>query len=284
MALSNTKFVVIAYIVAFISVALTALGTSAVQLLDGAMPEFELNSWRFICQVIMITPVLIYEKPNLKIPKEHWIHFLLITVGSNVYNTCFFFATQFLPLASLQGLYMTSLITGSALVALYRKLLHGTILLSAVLCVVGTMLLFQPSFIFRYFNLFSYPQSNWTSSCGIDRNETTISYNETYGIQGNNTSSEKLIFKYDWIGYVLPIISGIGVVVLLECTEQARKDISSSVLTFWMAIANSLLSALLMSIFEVPVIIESFYCITLLVIHVLEQHFGYVVDCSVSSI
>ena len=39
----------------------------SVQILDGAMPDFELNGWRFLVQGVAVLPILFYRSCEFKV-------------------------------------------------------------------------------------------------------------------------------------------------------------------------------------------------------------------------
>ena len=94
----------IAYVIEIILVFLFALGVTSVQLLDGSVPEFELNSWQFGAHSLLSVPLVLFCGKGVLIERQHVpmlgaMIFLFIT-----FNLCYYSAPLYLPVGTLDAI------------------------------------------------------------------------------------------------------------------------------------------------------------------------------------
>ena len=176
-----------------------SLSSAAVQLLNGAVPELQLNLWRFLAQFLLTGVFCLIEQPDLLIPKEHWLNLAGIVLTMNVYNTCLYTAAKLLPLGTLEGMYLTFVICVNGFITALRKLKTSTIVISIVVCISGVVLLSQPEFMFVRAGLFRYPPTNYTSVC----------CDLMFSLEGNSTSASNAqqLPSTPLAGYILVLVA-----------------------------------------------------------------------------
>ena len=253
----------IGFIAAFLTITVYSMGLPSVQVLDGAVPEFELNSVRFLVQMIITSPFILYYRPSLWIPKEYIKEFVIYVSVQNVLNLCYYTAPLYLPLGTLEGVRVAVTIFCNLLAALVINGSTDGSYLAAAICIVGALLMAQPDFIFQYAELYIHPPTNWTSEC------------KTPDVQ--NVSSEHLLdhdefplensFNNTWIGYLLIVAAGFSFSVFLIVNKKIDEGVKFYVTVFLSGLINTVLSLIVMFVMENPMFPTTPLCISMLFLH-----------------
>ena len=234
-----------------------AIGSAAVQVLGGAIPEFELNAWRFGIQWILMIPIMIYKGCELKVPCKKLPLMGLNIMLLNALNVFMFTTYIYLPLGLADGLMNAVILAGNAFLSICikgdRKL---TLYIGVVLCIIGLVLMMQPPFLFSGADLPPPPVTNWTSPCG-----------ENFTSHGNTTVLGSSLTISGIMGYVYAVISSGLIIGYYHAISRLVKDVDPFTFAFWNALLGTLLSVLLMMIFEEPTFPLAGFCIAMLLVH-----------------
>ena len=252
----------IATFVLIVALFLSAVGAAGVQILSGTIPEFELNAWRFGVQFIIMIPITIYRKCDIKVPSNRFFIVGLNIVLLYAYNVLIFTSVIYLPLGLSDGLINTFVIAGNAVLSICIKADRKLILyIAALVSIAGSVLMIQPDFIFSGLGLRPPPIVNWTSSCKIMNNFTrhedinqTVSHSVTEDLR---------------MGYMLTFSTSGVLVAYYHGLNKMVKDIHPLSYAFWAALIGAILSVVLMLIFEEPVFPHFSFCIGMLILHCL---------------
>ena len=248
---------------AFLTVTIYSFGLPSVQILDGAVPEFELNAVRFFVQIIISSPFILYYKPSLWIPKEHIKEFFLFIIVQNIVNISYYTAPVYLPVGTLEGTKVAVTICCNVLAAFLMKVGDKSGFVAAATSIIGALLMVQPGFIFHNANLYRHPPTNWTSEC-VTLSMPNISHrhlvDDSAVVWEDSHSNE-------WIGYLLVLVAGLTVSATLILLQKMQVGVKFYVIGFLTGFANWLISLILMFAIETPVLPTILLCITMLLLH-----------------
>ena len=261
------KKTVFAYSLGFISMLISSLSIACVQLLGGAIPEFELNIWRFVTQFVLAIPFVVKSPSHLKIPRVAALPMTGVLVIYVVHNTAFYSSPAYLPVGILQAMATAVCLSVTVLLSICIKSQRAAHLyVSALVCIAGIILLIQPMFLFKNSALTRQPQSNWTSPCLIEQQDSLMDYDlnsnktEEFDEYTGNSGSQA-------VGYVLITISGTAMGTGLFFTSAAMKHVSPICVTFWVGLLGTVVSVIPMLILETPTFPQRTDCILFLLAH-----------------
>ena len=237
----------------------TASGVS-VQLLERAVPDFELNVFRTGTAMSVHTLVTICKRKWPGIRKSEigvvFVNSLLGTTNALV----LYIAISFLPLTSVLTIEQTlCMATGIPLFA--KRLLFAS------LCVCGVILVTQPGFIFEQAEQ-GHCHKNAvipTVNCSEDANSTLQMADDQ--IKQEYTASSTLVY----IGYAMACITGLRCaanLLLLKKYTFLHENIHP--VLSWQFITGTLVSIILMAILEHPVLMANWNEVTLVAVHSLS--------------
>ena len=284
---SNSAFMpLIACIVVLITICFTALGSASVQVLNGTIPEFELNAWRFVVQFIIMIPVIMRRKCQLKVPYNKCLLLSVNILLLNAMNVLLFTVYIYLPLGLADGLINGLTIAGNALLSICFKADRKLFLyIGAFLSVFGTLLMIQPHVLFSNANLPPPPIVNWTPPCvKMDSQSGDVKLLPLPVVNWSSPCSEEVASSNQQnshnhtvnpsatngpivLGYVLAISYSVTTINFYHTMNRLVKDVDPFTIGFWNALVGTLLSVMLMLIFEEPVFLQSSFCIGLLLLH-----------------
>ena len=206
------------------------------QALGGIIPEFELNTWRFALQPLIIFPITVCKKLPLSIDRKHIPDVAIICFMLNIYNVFMFTSTTYLPLGTFSAINNASILLIIALVTvIISKECAFYTACSVVLCITGTILISQPGFLFN--------------AIYIDRNISHF-YHPLCHKSINQTIDNSFTVPNEGIGYVLLAIASCSASILFFKTNKIREEVDAFVICFWVGISGTVVSPLLMFIFE----------------------------------
>ena len=242
--------------------------------LEEFVPPFELNLWRYLAELVLITPFFLAKACDLK-PELSQVKWLLVAaVLSCSYNVCYYTASLYLPLATLSGLFAVSTLIILSLVDLVADRKCPIPLAVAVLMVViGAIFITQPDAIFHEHSKIVYnpvctkdaqPLLNKTSDdferntqdfIGFPANLVTVTSELTTTLSSASSPwslspSSSPSAPDQVIGYSLTLGSSISVTVQAYVVNKKLSDLHSSVVNFCVSVTGIAVSVVLTAIFE----------------------------------
>ena len=235
----------------------------------GAVPQFELNVWRFGTQCVISIPFVIKRRCQVTIPRPAWLPMVFALLEFIIYNASFYSAPQYLPVATMQGSTTVVTLVINVVLSICIKSERKTHLyLSSVVCSAGILLMIQPMFMFANANLTRLPPTNWTSPCFKNISQLLPILNETILVENSTSSPESSGgISNEAFGYILVLISGSMVSVGLHVVKISMKYITFITYSFWTGLIGAIFSAILMFIFEEPAFPTRPDCIGYLLIY-----------------
>ena len=259
LALILCSVVVVIFSVSFISV----------QYLSGAVPENELNSWRFLVSAITAAPFLLRSGSKIVIPRAKSHLFVLICFLTVAYNSTLYTASIYAPVGTVSGIFTgTNLIFISLITICIESKFKPKMYIGPAISFVGIILLVQPEFLM--FPAVTVRNTSWESPCLLHENITKMYLNETERLQESQSQSNT------WLGYVLALGSGLITGLYAQVGKYYVTDSDAFALALWRSLAATLISLILMLIFEEPVWPTDVTCILAL--------FGHALAVSISSL
>ena len=275
-----------ACLVVMITIWCAALSSASVQVLNGTIPEFELNAWRFVVQFIIMIPVIMCRKCQLKVPYNKYLLLSVNILLLNAMNVLVFTTFIYLPLGLADGLITGLIIAGNALLSICFKADRKLFLyIGAFLSVFGALLMIQPHFLFSNAKLPPPPTVNWTPPCvKMDSQSGDVKLPPPPVVNWSSSCSEEVANSnqqnshnltvnltatkepFVW-GYVLAVSCSVNIVIYYHTMDRPLKDVDPFTFGFWNALVGTLLSVMLMLIFEEPVFLQSRFCIGILLLH-----------------
>jgi drug/metabolite transporter (DMT)-like permease len=199
-----------------------AFSAAAVQVLDGAIPEFELNAWRFFIQWLMVVPVVLYKRTPIRTAVRNIPILGLSIFLVNVLNVVMYTTYIYLPLGLADGLMNAVVLSGNALLSLCIKDDRKCALyIGAGMCVIGFVLMMQPGFMFAGAGLPPPPVTNWTSSC---KNNLTAGHSHD---------------PSDPMGYVYAILSALVLIGSFHAIGKMVEVLDPFTFSFWNGILGT---------------------------------------------
>ncbi len=123
----------------------------SVQLLERRIPDLELNALRCAAPIIPWSIWLTIKKEPPTIPRAEIIGTCWYLLACFLDSSTYYVAASMLPLSTVQCIYQTTMIVSGLI--LYFLVLNERPTLpvgaSALMCLVGVILVVQPDFIFR---------------------------------------------------------------------------------------------------------------------------------------
>ena len=230
------------------------ISSACAQKLNGLLPAFELNAWRYAAEVFLSACLVVFTCRDVRISyiKVPWV--ILLTVLSFILNTADYTAAIYLPL----GILALSKISISYVVTLLlskRFLYKQTVCfqyIAFIIILLGQFLLLQPCFLFQ--------AARCHNNLSILINATNKSINPELEYTRSSPSSSL-------IGYVLVVVASLALSLRQFVFRCQVPDISASVVSLWTSTLGLLLSLCLMIYFETPIILLENLDVWLLIGH-----------------
>ena len=115
------KITLFAYALCISSMILACASIACVQVLGGAIPEFELNAMRFGTNFVIILPIILFKKCDIKMPKSSVPHMVALFFCSNIFNITYYEAAVYIPVGTVFAVYSSIVIIGNALLSIFIK-------------------------------------------------------------------------------------------------------------------------------------------------------------------
>ena len=244
---------------AFIYTFMWVASPVCVQLLQQRIPDMELNVARCVTPLILYIVGIVISRRWPTVERAHILCYFAYTVVVFIQSLCAFIAFKILPLASVQCTYFAAtLVSGMALLYFFwsEKITINAVL-SALLCLLGVVFVIQPGFIFKH---------DQTSMRG-NASEYSAHVNGTVGdiveyLTETSTTGLRVF------GYFLATVSGISTAadILLVKRYPYLAEHFLGVL-FWCFASGTVLSVILMLLIEKPVLPDTWFDITMVLLH-----------------
>ena len=246
-----------------LSSVLSCASIGSVQVLERAIPPWELNALRFVVQTVVTLPVVLYHGYGVCLSEyKNLTPSLLLTLvlyflSITLFNAAFFTASTYVPVGTL-GASISGICTlcTAAMSICFKQDRSMFLYLGAFLSCIGMVLMVQPAFMFKHAGLGEPPKPNWTSPC---KPVSTVNLNHTNGpiVQQN----------YSIFHHFLVTVSGILSSCMFQLMSRLVKIISAFSLAFWNALFGTTVSVIIMSFSETVTFPTSTFCVTMLLIH-----------------
>ena len=246
------------------------MSTVSVQLLEKRIPDFELNTFRCTLPLLMSSFGILLTRKWPVIDKKEIISTSLYSLLGFLCTMTVYISATLLPVASVQSLSQTANITTGIILFFVFLDEKPTILIviSALMCISGVMLVIQPNFIFiqRDVDLTAEPGKwNKTEITSISPNFTQVE-----GKLSNNVG----IPIFDLVKYALPLVNGLSMTLDVVVVKK-RPYISEHIVEvlFWCFLSNAVLSLVVMFIVETPLLPGNWYDTLLVTLHCISYLF-----------
>ena len=234
-----------------VSVVCDCGSTVCAQALGRIIPQFELNMWRFALQPLLVLPIIHYKRLNLTVCRHNVPDVVFICLLFNIYNGFFYTATTYLPLGTISGIHSAFLLVlvAMATVVIVKECYFYTAC-SVIVCITGMILISQPPFMFTHIYSGRNVSHFYHPLCCNSMNQTI-----------NNTVPN------EGLGYAMLAITACAASTIFFRTRQIKEEVGAFVIAFWVGISGTVVSPLLMFIFEDFVFPTELVCQLLLLGH-----------------
>ena len=243
------------------------------QALGGFVPAFQLNMWRFVAQFLIVLPVIIVKRIPVLPTREHIPWIAATCLAYNLYNIFYYTAAIHLPLETIAGITRSfTLIFVSLVTLIISKELTFLLGLSVTMCSTGMVLIAQPQFMFHSIEPSTsihnanhpFCQNTPDDHKGVLQYNISMTSSNITDMTQNNSSS--VVFN-ESLGYTLLLLSAVAGALIYFIANRKLVDSSSMVVSFWVAVAGAVPSAVLMLLFEKFTFPRTTTCLLLLVGH-----------------
>ena len=245
----------------------SAISVCCAQALGGLIPEFELNMWRFLAHLLIVSSVAIVRKIPVIPSREDvpWIG--IICLMYNFYNIFYYTSTIHLPLGTIAGVSrgLTLLIVSA--VTMYKERTFS-LTLSCGLCILGMLFMSQPAFIFR--DLIENINENHTLRplCHKRCDDNDLFYNvSTRNTSASSIKQSNQVVSKEGIGYILVLLASCAICIIYFTRSKKVPSVNCVVINFWVGVCGLIVSFVFMLIFEDFILPCSTTCILLLCGH-----------------
>ena len=238
----------------------TAASRISVQMLEKAVPDFELNAIRCACALVCMSVYFVCVKSFPWIERGKIVSVFLVCFFNNVITIGLYVSVTLLPLAT-SSCIITTVIVGCSVVLfriINKEKIQWDKMVAVPICILGVFLVLQPSFIF-----------------GDDKNDNVTG--PTVGLNNQNTSvnitmvtKETGILTSTVLGYIVSAITGLCTILATSVTKYdiefyTARNIFMALL--WDYILGTILSVIIMLTLETPTIPQSINDWVLVMIH-----------------
>ena len=235
----------------------TVASSVCVQLLNRAIPDFQLNTMRFAVAFTLQTIVLLIFKRLPKIPRHEIPYLALFGIFILVDNISIYAAVTFLPLSTCQCIIITSsIVSGLILFAVfYNDRVTVRSICLALLCACGVVLVVQPPFIFPS-DSEKYTVQEFDNS-SLNTTTQAMETKETHGSIATTT-----------LGYVLAFGCGLNAslsMLIFKRRPYLGQHMGETM--FWAFLISVLISAVPMVIYETITVPKTWFQVLLVSIH-----------------
>ena len=270
------------YITTIVAIFIVSLGLLATQVLNGSVPAFELTALRFGMQGVLTIPILLYHRLALWIPRQLVPYVIVEIVAHTISNTCFYTAIQYLPVGSTEAIGTALIILVCTTVSIVQQKVSRVMLVSAIFCTFGIVLVTQPTILFKDVGLYNSPPTNWTSRCKL-HNDTE--FNITNILKSNSTNLTEFHTGGYLIGYILMGIYAITYGTVIQLLGILVNQLPHQVVSFYSTSCSSVVALVIMAVTEVPSLPTPYFCIAMLLTFCLVcSQYNFVITYSLQEI
>ena len=245
----------------------------SVQLLERRIPDFELNAARCALPFLLSTMFMVARRKLPLIARAEIFSTTLYSLLSFICSVSLYIAATLLPVSSVQSLTQTSSIVSG--VILFYLFLDDKptlpVLISVIMCACGILLVIQPSSIFHH----KTPLGNSAIQLQFGEvngnNKTTES---STGLSLVSTDHGHIVcILFQILSYSLPVANGLSMTTDILVVKK-RPYLSENIteVLFWCYLSNTVLSLVVMFIWENPVLPSNWFDNVLVSLHC----YGYV--------
>ena len=250
--------VYIALFLCLFAVAVYSISCISVQYLSGAVPENELNTWRFLIAAILSAPFVTKSDGKFLVPKSKGILFLAIFVVTVAFNSTLYTACIYLPVGTAYGMCTATSIIAMAIITICSdRTFQPKMYIGAIVCLLGIILLVQPTFLM--FPAVEVRNTSWKSPCLPRSNATNMHQNQT--------EETAMGLSDSMFGYTLAAASGVVMAIHFQLQEYYVVDANPFAMNMWCSVAGTAISLILMLIMEEPVLPSDLLCLLSLLGH-----------------
>ena len=255
----------------FIVVLCTTISVCCAQALGGLIPEFELNMWRFLAHLLMVSPVAIVKKISMLPSREDALWIGIISLMYNLYNMFYYQSTIHLPVGTISGIScgLTLIFISVVTVTMFKECTLP-IALSCGLCILGMVFISQPDIMFGD----SIDNLNKTHAlrplCYNRRDNTSdgSSHNvSTCYTSGSSIKQDNEVVSNDGLGYICLMLSSCAICTIYFVRNKKTPNVHWIIVNLWVGMFGFVASFVFMLIFEDITSPGSVTCIFLLCGH-----------------
>ena len=265
--LKKTK-VYISFSLCLFAVAIYSISFISVQYLSGAVPENELNTWRFLIAAILSAPFVTKSDGKFFVPKSKWLLFLAICAFTVAFNSTLYSACIYLPVGTVSGICTATSIIAMAFITICSdRTFQPKMYIGATVCLLGIILMVQPTFLM--FPAVEVRNTSWKSPCLPLSNATNMHQNQT--------GKAVMALSDSMLGYTLAAASGVVMAIYLQLQKYYVVDANPFAMTMWRSVVGTVISLILMLIMEEPVLPSDLLCILSLLGHCIAIAVGAII-------
>ena len=249
----------------------STISVCCAQALGGLIPEFELNMWRFLAHLLIISPVAIVRKISVLPSREDALWIGIISFMYILYNMFYFQSTIHLPLGTIAGMSrgLTLICVSMVTVTMFKECTLP-ITLSCGLCILGMVFISQPDFMFG--DLINNLNKNHTlrSLCykrsGDTKNEFLCNASTNNTSQTFNKHDNEVALNVG-LGYIFILLSSCAMCTIYFARNKKVPNVHWVLINQWVGVCGFVVSFVFMLIFEDIILPGSVPCILLLCGH-----------------
>ena len=242
----RTKKCFIGYAFSMLALVGPAAGTACSQALAGYIPIFQVNTFRFLTQVIIVFLILLGMRQKPTISKEHILWLIGSAATRWLANVAIYESAIYLPAGTLHGVDNSmGAFVGMVSSIVATRSCRASIYIPFLFCLLGLVLVSQPTLL----GFSPEPQTDKVFVPPCFRS-TNSSLRQIDVVSGSWAS--RLGLPPTALGYGLAIgagtLRGLGYIII----HYHLKDLRSISVSFWMGIFGLIASSCLMGISEIP--------------------------------
>ena len=240
----------------------------SVQLLERRIPDFELNAARCALPFLLSTIFMVARRTLPLIARTEIFSTSLYSLLSFICSVSLYIAATLLPVSSVQSVSQASNILSG--VILFYLFLDDKptlpVLISVLMCVCGVLLVIQPSFIFHHKTPSGNSAIQLLSSEVNGNHKTTES---STGLSSMSTGHDHIVYiLFQILKYSLPVANGLSMttdIVVVKKRPYLSEHITE--VLFWCFLSNTVLSLVVMFIWENPMLPSNWFDTMLVSLH-----------------
>ena len=242
------------FLAAGVCVSMITVSAASCQLLEKRIPDFELNTIRLVISWTMMVTYLLAKRKLPKVDLFKMGVFIIHSICTTGLTLPYFIAVTLTSVTSVHCVLITSSITAGLFIFLVVAKEKITVIrvFCAFFCITGVILVVQPDMIFLGIQENNDVELLQAENSFLNDSETTQNIPQQTGNTTHlNEQPSATHSVFSVLGLVLPIISGISMssqTALVKTYPFVGEDVT--ITAFWSLIFCTIVSAVLMGIFE----------------------------------